>query len=80
MAANSADWCEPALVGWASTPPAAITAPSVVVAFIGDEVVVEADYVVVGTGAGGAAAAVTLARGGATVVFVEAGQIGRAHV
>lgn len=39
----------------------------------GAEVVVEADYVVVGTGAGGAAAAVTLARGGATVVFVEAG-------
>lgn len=34
---------------------------------------VEADYVVVGTGAGGAAAALTLARGGASVVMVEAG-------
>ncbi len=39
----------------------------------GAEVEVEADYVVVGTGAGGAAAAVTLARGGAHVVLVEAG-------
>ncbi|TNF28456.1 MAG: GMC family oxidoreductase, partial [Deltaproteobacteria bacterium] len=34
---------------------------------------VEADYVVVGTGAGGAAAAVILARGGASVAMVEAG-------
>jgi choline dehydrogenase-like flavoprotein len=34
---------------------------------------VEADYVVVGSGAGGATAAVTLARGGAKVVLVEAG-------
>ena len=34
---------------------------------------VEADYVVVGTGAGGAAAAIVLARGGATVAMVEAG-------
>jgi choline dehydrogenase-like flavoprotein len=34
---------------------------------------VEADYVVVGSGAGGAAAAVTLARGGARVAIVEAG-------
>lgn len=33
----------------------------------------EADYVVVGSGAGGAAAAVTLARGGAHVAIVEAG-------
>src|SRR5690606_3552826 len=33
----------------------------------------EADYVVVGSGAGGAAAAVTLARGGAEVAIVEAG-------
>lgn len=33
----------------------------------------EADYVVVGSGAGGAAAAVTLARGGAQVAIVEAG-------
>jgi choline dehydrogenase-like flavoprotein len=33
----------------------------------------EADYVVVGTGAGGAAAAVVLARGGASVAMVEAG-------
>ena len=31
------------------------------------------DYVVVGSGAGGAAAAVTLARGGASVAIVEAG-------
>ncbi len=33
----------------------------------------EADYVVVGSGAGGGAAAVTLARGGASVCVVEAG-------
>lgn len=33
----------------------------------------EAEYVVVGSGAGGAAAAVTLARGGASVIVVEAG-------
>lgn len=33
----------------------------------------DADYVVVGSGAGGAAAAVTLARGGAKVAIVEAG-------
>lgn len=39
----------------------------------GADVQVEADYVVVGSGAGGAAAAVTLARGGASVVVVEAG-------
>lgn len=39
----------------------------------GSEVIVEADFVVVGSGAGGAAAAVTLARGGATVIVVEAG-------
>ncbi len=39
----------------------------------GPEVVLEADYVVVGTGAGGASAAVTLARGGARVLLVEAG-------
>ncbi|MES2637990.1 MAG: GMC family oxidoreductase [Myxococcota bacterium] len=37
------------------------------------DVALEADYVVVGTGAGGAAAAVTLARAGASVLMVEAG-------
>ena len=36
-------------------------------------VVWDADYVVIGTGAGGAAAASQLARGGAKVVMVEAG-------
>lgn len=39
----------------------------------GDDLELEADYVVVGSGAGGAAAAVTLARGGAEVAIVEAG-------
>jgi choline dehydrogenase-like flavoprotein len=39
----------------------------------GEDVELEADYVVVGSGAGGATAAVTLARGGAKVVIVEAG-------
>jgi len=39
----------------------------------GEAAELEADYVVVGTGAGGAAAAVTLARGGARVAMVEAG-------
>lgn len=39
----------------------------------GAEVIVDADYVVVGTGAGGASAAITLARAGASVVLVEAG-------
>ncbi len=39
----------------------------------GPEVVLDADYVVVGSGAGGANIAVTLARGGASVVIVEAG-------
>lgn len=34
---------------------------------------IEADYVVIGSGAGGATAAVTLARGGAKVALVEAG-------
>ena len=38
-----------------------------------EKVEVEADYVVVGSGAGGATAAVTLARGGAKVAVVEAG-------
>jgi len=37
------------------------------------KVELEADYVVVGSGAGGATAAVTLARGGAKVALVEAG-------
>jgi choline dehydrogenase-like flavoprotein len=39
----------------------------------GQDLELEADYVVVGSGAGGAAAAVTLARGGARVAIVEAG-------
>lgn len=39
----------------------------------GRAIEVEADYVVVGSGAGGATAAVTLARGGAKVALVEAG-------
>ena len=39
----------------------------------GNDVETSADYVVVGSGAGGAAAAVTLARGGASVCIVEAG-------
>jgi choline dehydrogenase-like flavoprotein len=39
----------------------------------GEGLEVEADYVVVGSGAGGATAAVTLARGGAKVAIVEAG-------
>ena len=39
----------------------------------GSDVETSADYVVVGSGAGGAAAAVTLARGGASVCIVEAG-------
>lgn len=39
----------------------------------GEDVDLEADYVVVGSGAGGATAAVTLARGGAKVAIVEAG-------
>jgi choline dehydrogenase-like flavoprotein len=39
----------------------------------GEDLELEADYVVVGSGAGGSAAAVTLARGGAEVAIVEAG-------
>ncbi len=39
----------------------------------GGDVALDTDYVVVGSGAGGASAAVTLARGGARVVVVEAG-------
>jgi len=39
----------------------------------GNDLELEVDYVVVGSGAGGAAAAVTLARGGAKVAIVEAG-------
>ncbi|MFK7991077.1 MAG: GMC family oxidoreductase N-terminal domain-containing protein [Sandaracinaceae bacterium] len=39
----------------------------------GETFELEADYVVVGSGAGGAAAAVVLARGGAEVAIVEAG-------
>lgn len=39
----------------------------------GETVEIECDYCVVGSGAGGATAAVTLARGGANVAIVEAG-------
>src|SRR5690606_9867816 len=39
----------------------------------GEKVAISADYVVVGSGAGGASAAVTLARAGATVAVIEAG-------
>ena len=39
----------------------------------GTRVELEADYVVIGSGAGGATAAVTLARGGASVAVIEAG-------
>lgn len=39
----------------------------------GADLALEADYVVIGSGAGGATAAVTLARGGARVCIVEAG-------
>ena len=39
----------------------------------GERVEVEADYVVIGSGAGGATAAVTLARAGARVAIVESG-------
>ncbi|MBX3269104.1 MAG: GMC family oxidoreductase [Sandaracinaceae bacterium] len=39
----------------------------------GEDLRLEADYVVVGSGAGGAAAAVTLARSGAEVAIIEAG-------
>jgi choline dehydrogenase-like flavoprotein len=39
----------------------------------GSRTELEADYVVIGSGAGGATAAVTLARGGAKVAIVEAG-------
>lgn len=39
----------------------------------GKDVRVDADYVIIGSGAGGATAAVTLARGGASVAIVEAG-------
>jgi choline dehydrogenase-like flavoprotein len=43
------------------------------VAFAEAKLELDADYVVVGSGAGGAAAAVILARGGARVIVVEAG-------
>ena len=39
----------------------------------GEDIATEADYVVIGSGAGGATAAVTLARGGEHVAIVEAG-------
>jgi len=42
-------------------------------AFREEDVALEVDYVVVGSGAGGATAANALARGGATVALVEAG-------
>lgn len=42
-------------------------------AYRDEPVALEVDYVVVGSGAGGATAAVTLARGGRTVALVEAG-------
>ncbi|MEQ8278516.1 MAG: GMC family oxidoreductase [Deltaproteobacteria bacterium] len=42
-------------------------------AYSDGDVELDADFVVVGSGAGGSAAALTLARGGASVVLVEAG-------
>ncbi len=42
-------------------------------AYRAEDLALEADYVVIGSGAGGAAAAAQLARGGATVCIVEAG-------
>jgi len=39
----------------------------------GEDIALDADYVIVGSGAGGATASVTLARGGAKVAIVEAG-------
>lgn len=43
------------------------------IAYRDEDVTLEVDFVVVGSGAGGATAAVTLARGGARVALVEAG-------